>query len=161
MNHFGICSNACYEVIRTRKGENVNFSIQNRDQRAEYPIYMLEHQLPGFKKLTSGVKILFHVEPMQIKFYIFREHARANSIRSSKFQILVYFISSYEIPITAIHACSKEYTKYKWISFTVLSLSIGYTAWKTSFQSPDTKNHEIQSARQFDNYGRTNVCAIC
>lgn len=31
---------ACYdEFIRTRKGENVNFY---RDQRAEYPIYMIE-----------------------------------------------------------------------------------------------------------------------
>ena len=96
MNHFGICSNACYEVIRTRKGENVNFSIQNRDQRAEYPIYMLEHQLPGFKKLTSGVKILFHVELMQIKFFPLantREQARANSIRSSKRSYCsIYFI---------------------------------------------------------------------
>lgn len=116
------------------------------------------NKLPGFKKLTSGVKILFHVEPMQIKFYIFREQARANSIRSSD---LVWFISSYEIPITAIHTYSKEYTKYKWISFTVLSLSIGYSDWKTILQSPDTKNHEIQSARQFDNYRRTNICSIC
>ena len=96
MNHFGICSNACYEVIRTRKGENVNFSIQNRDQRAEYPIYMLEHQLPGFKKITSGVKILFHVELMQIQFFPLantREQARANSIRSSKrSSCSIYFI---------------------------------------------------------------------
>ena len=78
MNHFGLYSTGMLRV-NTDSGENVNFY---RDQRAEYPIYMIE-QTSGLEKSTSGVKILFHVEPMQIKFYIFREQARANSIRSS------------------------------------------------------------------------------
>ena len=60
------------------------FSIQNRDQRAEYPIYMLEHQLPGFKKLTSGVKILFHVELMQIQFF-FHSRTLANKLERTVF----------------------------------------------------------------------------
>ena len=160
MNHFGICSNACYEVIRTRKGEKVNFSIQNRDQRAEYPIYMLEHQLPGFKKLTSGVKI--HVELMQIEFYIF---PLANKLERTVFVRLnvplVQFISSYEIAITAIQTYSKKYSEYQWSYFTIRRIYIGYTSWKIGFQSTDKKNHEIQPARQFDYNGRTNVCSIC
>ena len=164
MNHFGICSNACYEVIRTRKGENVNFSIQNRDQRAEYPIYMLEHQLPGFKKLTSGVKILFHVELMQIQFF-FHSRTLANKLERTVFVRLnvplVQFISSYEIAITAIQTYSKKYSEYQWSYFTVLCLFIGYTSWKIGFQSTDKKNHEIQPTRQFDYNGRTNVCSIC